>query len=282
MKRPAVRYHGAKFRLATWLLRFMPPHTCYVEPFGGAAGLLLQKPRAYAEVYNDLDGDIVNFFRVLRDPAQRARLIEAVALTPYARDEFEQSWLPATDPIERARLLVIRAQMGFGSAGASKATTGFRIDTRRKHGTAQHLWSEYPSAIEDAGQRFSGVMIENRPAIDVMRQHDGQDTLLFVDPPYMHETRVRVPRTGYYRHEMSSADHEQLLEFLCSASAMVMLCGYDTDLYHQRLPGWAVHRTRARISASRGTVLRTEVLWLNPACAAALERRHGGLFAEAA
>src|SRR5690606_29837565 len=90
--KPALRYHGAKFRLAPWIMGFFPPHRCYVEPFGGAAGVLLQKPRAYAEVYNDLDGDVVNFFRVLRNPLTRARLIEQCALTPYAKEEFDQAW----------------------------------------------------------------------------------------------------------------------------------------------------------------------------------------------
>lgn len=187
---PALRYHGAKFRLAGWIQQFFPPHRCYVEPFGGAAGVLLQKPRAYAEVYNDLDGEVVNFFRVLREPAQREALIEACTLTPYAREEFELAWDATEDSIERARRIAVRAQMGFGSAGASKGTTGFRIDSKRAYGTAQQLWAEYPAAIAAAGQRMAGVLIENRPATEVMRQHDAADTLHFVDPPYMLATRV--------------------------------------------------------------------------------------------
>ncbi|MEO9456893.1 DNA adenine methylase, partial [Chromobacterium phragmitis] len=188
--RPALRYHGAKFRLAPWIISFFPPHQTYVEPFGGAAGVLLQKERAYAEIYNDLDGDVANFFRVLRNPLQRAMLIEAITMTPYSRSEFEQAWEPATDPIEQARRLAIRAQMGFGSAGATKGQTGFRIDSRREYGTAQQLWAYYPDQLADVGQRLAGVLIENAPAIDVMRQHDSVQTLHFVDPPYLHETRV--------------------------------------------------------------------------------------------
>src|SRR6185312_12073388 len=152
---PALRYHGAKFRLSGWIQQFFPPHKRYVEPFGGAAGVLLQKPRAYAEIYNDLDGDVVNFFRVLRNPLARSRLIEQCTLTPYARAEFDEAWEPTTEPVERARRIAIRAQMGFGSAGASKGITGFRIDTRRAYGTAQQLWAEYPAAIAAAGERFT-------------------------------------------------------------------------------------------------------------------------------
>lgn len=286
-KSPALRYHGGKFRLANWILQFFPVHQTYVEPFGGAAGVLLQKPRSYAEVYNDLDGDVVNFFRVLRDAGQRAELERACVLTPYARGEFDQAWEPTEDPVERARRLCIRAQMGFGSAGATKGQTGFRIDTKRAYSTAQHLWLEYPEAIAAAGQRFAGVLIENRPAIEVMQQHDGAHTLHFVDPPYMLGTRVLqggmgTGKGGYYRHELSDDDHEELLLALQALDGMVVLSGYDTDLYNDTLQGWQVHRTEARISAWRGTAMRTECVWLNPACAAELERCRGGLFADAA
>lgn len=270
--RPALRYHGAKFRLATWVMSFFPKHTCYVEPFGGAAGVLLQKPRAYAEVYNDLDGDVVNFFRVLRDKQMRAALIEACALTPYAREEFDLAWEPTDDAVERARRLAIRAQMGFGSAGATKGATGFRIDTKREYGTAQSCWAEYPAALAEAGQRLQGVLIENRHAIEVMHQHDASSTLHFVDPPYLHETRQMRGARSCYRHELDNDEHLELLATLRGLEGMVVLCGYPSEMYDAELAGWRRHTKQARISAGRGTTLRTEVVWLNPACAAALER----------
>jgi DNA adenine methylase len=265
--RPALRYHGAKYRLAGWIQTFFPAHTCYVEPFGGAAGVLLQKERVYAEVYNDLDQAVANFFRVLRDPVQRRQLIDAVVLTPYARSEFEQAWEATDDAIESARRLCIRAQMGFGSAGASKSATGFRIDTKREYGTAQHLWAEYPAAIAAAGVRFAGVLVENRPAIEVMRQHDAPGTLHFVDPPYLHATRSG---RANYRHEMTDDDHLQLLAVLRELSGLVVLSGYPSDLYDKALAGWERFDTSAQISAGRGCALRTEVVWINPACSAAL------------
>lgn len=275
---PVLRYHGGKFRLAQWLMGFFPKHLCYVEPFGGAAGVLLQKERAYAEVYNDLDGDVVNFFEVVRDPELRAALIEQLTMTPYARREFELSWQPERDPVERARRLAIRAQMGFGSTGATKGTTGFRIDTKREYGTAQSLWAQYPEAIEAAGLRLAGVLIECRPAISTMRAHDHPETLHFVDPPYMHATR-RTNATGNtagngrsYRHEMSDDDHQALLDTVLDLEGFVVLSGYSTDLYHDILSGWTVHSTESRISAGRGTALRTESIWINPACEQALKR----------
>ena len=282
--RPALKYHGAKFRLAPWLLQFFPPHGCYVEPFGGAAGVLLRKPRAYAEVYNDLDGDIVNYFRVVRDPALRGDLVRALELTPYAREEFDQAYEPTDDPLERARRTAVRAGMGFGPASATSSSTGFRTDTRRLNGTAQHLWAKYPESLAAVGERFVGVLIECRPAVDVMQQHDGRDTLHFVDPPYVRSTR-KIGGRGYgrcYRHEMSDDDHQQLLDALCALDGMVVLCGYASDLYDSELSGWERHETSARISSGCGTGLRTEVVWLNPACSAALASARGGLFEGAA
>lgn len=256
-----------------------PPHGCYVEPFGGAAGVLLQKPRVYAEVYNDLDGDIVNFFRVLRDPTLREDLIRACRLTPYAREEFDAAYEPTDDSLERARRTCVRAAMGFGSAGATKATTGFRTDTRRKYGTAQHNWANYPEALAAIGDRFAGVLVENRDALEVIAAHDGADTLHFVDPPYVHETR-QMRTQGGYRHELDDDGHARLLEVLRAVDGMVVLCGYPNALYDARLTDWERHTTSARISSGRGTGLRTEVVWLNPACSDALRRCRGGLFAD--
>jgi DNA adenine methylase len=264
---PVIRYHGAKFRLAPWVLQHFPPHTCYVESFGGAAGVLMQKPRSYAEVYNDLDGDIVNLFRVLQDPTTRSGLTELLVLTPYSRAEFELSWESSEDPVERARRTIMRAQMGFGSAGATKGVTGFRIDTKRQYGTAQSLWAEYPDSIAEVGQRLAGVLIENRPAIEVITAHDAAATLHYVDPPYVHDTRYKGATSGrYYRHEMDDAEHRKLLNVLLELEGMVVLSGYPSELYADLLPDWTCYSTSARISAARGTASRTECIWLNPAC----------------
>lgn len=266
---PAIRYHGGKFRLSPWVMEFFPDHRIYVEPFGGAAGVLIQKPRAYSEVYNDLDGDLVNFFRVVQNAVLRNQLIESLVITPYARAEFELAWKPATDQLERARRLIIRAQMGFGSAGATKGTTGFRIDTKREYETAQHVWAQYPSNLAALGLRLTGVLLENRPAIDVLLAHDTPDTLFYVDPPYVHDTRCRVSMgtDRGYRHEMTNDDHLALLDALQTVQGMVVLSGYPHPLYDSALEGWERREKSARISGGRGTAMRTECVWLNPACA---------------
>lgn len=275
--RPALRYHGGKFRLAAWVMRFFPPHRIYTESFGGAAGVLLQKPRSHGEVYNDLDGNVVAFFRCLQQPELRDRLVQAITLTPYARAEFEVAWQPTDDLVERARRTAIRAQMGFGSAGATKGATGLRTDTMRRYSTAQMDWAAYPPVLLDVAERFQQVLIENRPAVDVLEQHDSPETLHFVDPPYVHSTRV-LRSQGGYRHELTDDDHTELLRVLRGLRGMVVLSGYASELYAEELPGWISHSTQARISAVRGTALRTEVVWLNPACADALDSAAGGLF----
>ena len=280
--RPALRYHGAKFRLAPWTMQFFPPHVCYVEPYGGAAGVLLRKERSYAEVYNDLDGDIVNFFRVLRDPATRGALIEACSLTPYAREEFNAAYEPTDDAVERARRTAVRAAMGFGSASTTQHKSGFRSDTRRRGGTALRVWQDYPASIVMVGERFAGVLIENRPALDVMSQHDAPDTLHFVDPPYLFATRERPKGRRYYQHEMDDAAHAVLMDRVKTLQGMVVLCGYPSELYDASLTGWERHTTKTIASGNKGSVLRNEVVWLNPACSAALHRARGGLFVDAA
>jgi len=265
IERPALRYHGGKFRLATWLMKMFPTHQTYVEPFGGGAGVLLRKPRSHLEVYNDLDGDVVTFFRVLQDTALRDRLAERLAFTPFARAEFDRAYEPTVDPLERAARVAVRSWMGYGSAGAAKSTTGFRMSAKDVH-----LWSRLPDVVSQVGERFEGVLIENRQAIDVMLHHDSPQTLHYVDPPYLFATRdgasKRVHR--YYRHEMSDWEHEQLCACLRNLKGMVVLSGYDSALYHHELKGWGVRSHETVGGSNRGSVPRTEFVWLNPACAA--------------
>ncbi|WP_392559318.1 DNA adenine methylase [Orbus mooreae] len=260
IKHPAIRYHGGKWRIAPWIIGFFKEHTCYVEPFGGAAGVLLRKPRSYAEVYNDVDGEIVNLFRVLQNKEQRERLQELCILTPYHRDEFCLAYKPTDDNIELARRTVIRACMGFGSAGATKQTTGFRIDSKREYSLASHLWTRFPANIACVGEHFAGVIIENRPAMTVMLNHDTPTTLHYIDPPYLHSTRKMGDRA--YSFEMSEQDHVELLTFVQTLKGRVVISGYDSDLYNDLLKDWSKHTKQAQISAGRGTGLRTECLWI--------------------
>jgi DNA adenine methylase len=279
--RPVLRWHGGKWLLAPWIISHFPPHRIYVEPFGGGASVLLRKARAYAEVYNDLDGEVVNLFRVLQDRAAAAELLRLLNLTPFARSEFELAWDKAAEPVEIARRLIIRSFMGFGSnahsdIGRGHKTTGFRAKSSRSGTTPAHDWGNYPDALEAVINRVRGVTVERRPAIQVMASHDRADTLHYVDPPYVHATRSlknTYDIKHQYRHELTDADHVELLGVLNGLSGMVVLSGYAHPIYDDALTAWTRFEREALADGARP---RTEVLWLNPACAAALDLRAGG------
>jgi DNA adenine methylase len=274
--RPILRYHGGKFRLAPWIIEHFPPHRVYVEPFGGAASVLLRKPRSFAEIYNDRWGVVVNVFRVMRDPNLAKQLERALRLTPFARDEFEADWPDdGAGAVEIARRAILRSYAGFGSASTNGAhSTGFRANSNRSHTTPAHDWASYPDHIARFTERLARVVIENRPAEQVMQQHDSADTLHYVDPPYPHETRNLRRGNAVYAFEMTTADHEQLAATLHALHGMVVLSSYRSDLYDRLYGDWHAEQTTA---LSDGAHERTEVLYLNPACVA--QQRQHPLFA---
>lgn len=283
VSRPALRYHGGKWRLADWVLGYFPAHRIYVEPFCGACSLLLKKERAYCEVVSDMDGLVCNLFRVLRDPSQARELQRLLHLTPYARGEFEAAYLDTGDPIEQARRLIVRSFMGFGSASVnSKHRTGFRACSNRSGTTPSHDWAHYPAHLLEFTERLRGVVIENRSAFQVIPSHDTPETLFYVDPPYLESTRYMGRESCVYRFDMAEEEHRQLADVLRKVEGMVVLSGYASPLYDVDLyPDW--QRVERRTFAD-GAKPRTEVLWLNPACVAALarEREQGALDMELA
>jgi DNA adenine methylase len=264
--RPALRYFGGKWRIAPWIISHFPPHKIYTESFGGAAGVLLRKPRVYAEVYNDLDGEVCNLFRVLRNPVQGLELQRQLKLTPFAREEFELSYLADGDPIEQARRTIIRAFQGFGSDGVTgEHRTGFRVNANQSRTSPAPDWVSYADSLHLFVERLRTVAIEQKPAVDVMVQHDTPRTLHYVDPPYVWSTR-KISRGHGYRHEMSDDDHRSLAEVLRSLQGMVILSGYASDLYDIEL--FSDWKRVEREALADGAEKRTEVLWLNPqACA---------------
>ena len=261
--RPVLRYHGGKYRQAQRLIALMPPHRTYCEPFCGAASVLLAKPRSFSEVINDLDGEVVNLFRVLRDPALKSRLKDALALTPFARDEFEAAYRPARCRVERARRLVVRSFMGFGSASSNvQHVTGFRADSKKSGTTPAHDWAHYPDVLDSFHLRLQGVCIENRDALRVIASHDTVDTLHFVDPPYVLSKRQVRQRNAAYQHDMTDEDHARLAGVLHGVKGLVLLCGYEGLLYDTLYKGW--ERLTYRAFAD-GAKPRTECVWFNPA-----------------
>lgn len=276
LTRPALRWHGGKWRLAPWIISHFPEHRIYVEAFGGAASVLLRKRRSYAEVYNDLDGDVVNLFQVMRSN-RASELVAALELTPFSRVEFEGSYGVSDDPVEEARRLVVRSFMGFGSDGFNRATrTGFRAASNRSGATPAHDWVNYPTALRSIIERMQGVVVERRDAIEVAKQHDGSATLHYLDPPYMPETRSDKSRKSgdryhCYSHEMTADDHGVFLADASKLLGSVVISGYPTPLYDAALKGW--RRVSCKAMAD-GAEPRTEVLWLNPV---AVDRMDGQL-----
>lgn len=281
--RPAIRYYGGKWRVAPWIIAHFPPHRQYIEPFGGAASVLLQKPRSYGEIYNDRYGDVVNVFRVLQDPELAAELRRRCELTPFARAEFNRACKPTRDRVDRARRTIVRSFMGFGSAGGQGGATGFRYNSNRTGTTPAKDWSRWPAQIIAFTRRLQGVVIEHRPALRVIAEHDRPDALFYVDPPYVFSTRGdrRHRKTrGRYRHEMSDDDHRALAAALHAACGMVVLSGYHSPLYDELYGDWVRDETETRADNGSGHRIgrtgtrRTEVLWLNAPCSNAL-RTHG-------
>ncbi len=270
LRRPALRYYGGKWRSAPWVIAHFRPHSVYVEAFGGGGSVLMRKPRGYAEIYNDLDGEIVNFFQVLRD---RPRELEfalrytpfsreefALRYTPFSREEFKQSFHASTDAIEQARRTAVRSAMSHSPEGLTgRLTTGFRTYTgKNRRGIPANDWHNFPPEIEAFAARLRGVIIENRPALELIREKDHTETCFYVDPPYPHGTRTR--HHGGYRHEMSREEHHELLTALRSVRGQVVVSSYDNALYREMLAGWNMF---TKNTFADGAARRTEVLWTN-------------------
>lgn len=229
--------------------------------------MLLRKQRSYAEIYNDLDDDVVNLFMVARECG--SELVERLRLTPFSRVDFKEAYEPSSNNVERAAKLVVRSFMGFGSNGHNRIT-GFRSNSNRSGTTPAHDWVNYPQALEIIIERLQGVFIENRDACEVMKAHDSAVTLHYVDPPYVFSTRDSGKD---YVHELDDDQHRSLSECLHSLDGKVVLSGYACDLYEELYRDW--HRVD-RAALADGAKKRTESLWFNPAA----EMRELPLFTE--
>ncbi len=260
----AFGWYGGKFSHLDWLLPLLPPCHHYCEPFGGSAAVLLNRPPSPVETYNDIDGEVVNFFRVLRDDSER--LMRAITLTPFSREEFALACEidPALDPVERARRFYVRArQVRTGLAQSASLGRWANCKTASRAGMAGVV-SRWLGAIDDLPEivaRLLRVQIENRPAIEVIRLYDAPGTLFYCDPPYAHGTRSD---TKAYAYEMSDDDHCQLASVLNSVQGLVAISGYDCALMNDLYPSpkWHKHVAAPKtIHSTKGK--RTEVVWLN-------------------
>jgi DNA adenine methylase len=261
--RPVFRYHGGKWKMADWIISNFPRHKRYVEPFGGAGSVLLKKERAGQEIYNDLDGDIVNVFRVLRDPKASAELARLLDLTPYAREEYEAAFEPCDEPIERARRYVIKAAFSIGGCGMMKHRHIRSFNTRNSQN-----WEGYVKNLAAITKRLVDVVIENKHFLEVIADHDSEDTLYYLDPPYVAGSRASYDK---YACDMSDKDHVLLAEAVHGLKGMAIISGYQSELYEQLYTGWERRWTHALDMTLKRT---NEFIWISPNAA----KREGKLF----
>lgn len=256
--KPPFAYYGGKQLLAQRLIALMPEHRHYVEPYAGSLSVLLAKPRAQMETVNDLDGDLMAFWRVLRD--RPADLERVCWLTPHARQEREiaAKAAPVTDEVEQARRVWV--QLSQGRAGR-RTDTGWKHfqDARGNAWSLPKYLAAYCERIAPCASRLAGVSLECRPATEVIRDYGRHaTTLLYVDPPYF------AKRSFGYAVEMKRREqHGELLTALQACSASVMLSGYANELYDTTLADW--HRVEIKTWTGQGGTRedRTEVVWMN-------------------
>lgn len=249
-----MQYPGSKRRIANWIIENMHQHHSYVEPFAGMLAIYFRKEKSPIETINDIDGDIYNFFKQIRDnPEEFSR---AIALTPYCRREHQECFSREniTD-LERARLFAIRVMQGH--SGRMNERTSWKLDVYgRPKSYAVGYWNEMPDLIIQMAERLKDAQIENRPAIDVIENFNKPGVLIYADPPYVLDTRSREQ----YRYEMTDKEHEEMLKVLLKHQGYVMLSGYDNEMYNDYLRKW--HKLQLKTRAENN-LERIETLWLN-------------------
>ena len=252
-----IKYPGAKWSIAKWIIGHFPEHHSYLEPFFGSGAVLFSKERSHIETVNDLDGEVVNFFEwVRRDPE---KLGTAIYWTPYARAVYETAWATQdteTDSFQRAVNFCARMMMGHGFRTTGEKV-GWKNDVQgREAAYAAKSWCKMPEVVLEAAERLRGVQIENRPALDVIKRFNFPCVLIYADPPYLLNTR----HGKQYRHEMTDEDHADILEALTAHRGPVILSGYESPMYDEALKGW--HRETITTQAQTATK-RKEILWMN-------------------
>ncbi|MBM4032098.1 MAG: DNA adenine methylase [Planctomycetes bacterium] len=259
----AFGYYGGKFSHLDFILPLLPTRfTHFCEPFGGSAAVLINRPPAPVETYNDLDSEVANFFRCLRDEGKE--LIRLISLTPFSREELVKANTPepGLSPMERARRFFVRARQtrtGLAQTSSEGRWAHCVLTSRAGMAGAVSRWLGSIDGLPEIVQRLQRVQIENAPAIEVIRRYDSPDTLFYCDPPYPHEARGDVKAYGF---EMTDREHAELAEVLRGARGAVAVSGYRCPLMDRLYEGWQRVDAPTRLcNSSKGE--RTESVWLN-------------------
>lgn len=254
--RAFIRWHGGKARIAPLIIPQMPPHLIYTEAFGGGFGVGMQKPPAATDVYNDLNHDVWNVFKQMREAGPRLR--ELLELTPFSREEYLFCYEPTVDPMEAARRFIFRSAAGVGGDSSRRQNgfrTGLNCESQSSAGTWEKMRELWPIVIE----RLRHVLIECKPAVEVLQGFDTAKTLHFIDPPYPWSTRKAKHRQ--YTHEMSDEDHVALAAVVHGLKGMSIVCSYDNRLYRRLYKGWRRMEIDNRDNSNGA---RKDVLWFSP------------------
>lgn len=225
-----LKYPGGKWRIADWIISHIPPHKVYCEPFFGSGAVFFTKRPAMIETINDINGEIVNLFKVCRE--RPGELATALKFTPWAREEYVNCKEIEGDEVERARRLLVRHHQSFG-------TTNSNLNTWRNSQTYNSprcpmQWAELPETVMQLCARLKEAQIENIDALTLIERYDDPNTLLYLDPPYLQRLRKR----GIYKFEMNDDEHVQLLELILRSKSKICLSAYDSELYNEKLKGW--------------------------------------------
>lgn len=276
-----LKWHGGKHYLAPWIISHFPEHTHYVEPFFGGGSVLLQKPaefiEGHSEVVNDLNGELVCFWQVLQDDSLFKEFSKLIDVVPFSEEAFDNAakHLKTLDPANYSLKLgpyetVIRAASFFVRNRQSRQglmkdfATMSRTRTRRGMNEQVSSWLTAIERLPEIHARLKRVVIFNKDAIELIKQQDGPKTLFYLDPPYLHETRVTK---SDYQHEMCYGDHEDLLELLGHIKGKFILSGYRSKLYDDWEYDWDFKRVEKQIdnkaSSKKSKDQKTECLWMN-------------------
>ncbi len=259
-------WYGGKFSHLSWILPQLPSCHHYVEPYGGSAAVLLNRIPSPLETYNDIDGEVVNFFRVLRG-WERDDLLRVISLTPFSRSEYLESLKPDEDlsDLERARRFYVRTRQvrsGLGQNATPGRWAYCKTSTKRGMSCSASKWLGGIEGLEDVARRLMMVQIECLPALDILKRYDGPDVLFYLDPPYCHDARIGLD--AYGPHEMSSEDHTRLADVLKGLQAKVAISGYHSPLMDDLYSGWRISEAPAKkANSSLHSAKRSEVLWMN-------------------
>jgi DNA adenine methylase len=265
-----IKWPGSKGRLAEWVVGHMPRHAAYVEPFAGSLAVYFAKHPSTLETINDLDGRVVNLWRVVRERPDA--LAAAIAATPWSRAETFAVLhdVDAGDEVERARRLLVWCWQQIGRRTNSPGSGGSWRWTKDAGSNPVPMWRTLPDRILQATERLRHAQIECRPALDVIRANAAPDVLLYCDPPYTPDTVAR----SLYRHAMTDDDHRALLGALVAHPGPVLLSGYRNPTYDAALGHWWA---MDRPATAEGGLARTETLWLNPVASERLGAERGRL-----